>query len=508
MKKNGKDKNQLTELRRSEIKKFNNAEDESGEVSGKRRLGFDFTYLFSALLAAAVALASVGLVLYFGYHFVKSLSTDVTASPAYDVTESEYRRATGYIFRSESVIESSLSGTPDYLTEDGERIGIGEGICDLYAAITDDVRLRISEIDREIALIEASLGTGVVQTGLPEALRDAGEDYSEIMDLLARGEYVDAAALSDSFLSALGRIELLEKGPDEAKARLASLEAERASLISTYGKRTGSISSDSVGYFFRDCDGYESLFDPKLLSDITVGSFASLIAGDPESTDSAIGKMIDDPKWYLCVPLSAADSKGFAEGEKYRIIFNDNGARTLSMTLESLVLDLDDYDGDGDRAEALLIFWSKEMPKNFKYLRLQDVSIELARYSGYRIPLTAVRYYDGMTGVYTINGGYVFFRQIKVIYEGNGYVIAADYSDAEPGKPLTYTALGFSDHGKIDDYASLHAFADEHGFEKKIYDNGGIPVPKGQTLRYFYHLDDLEQVILTGKDLYHGKALD
>ncbi|MBR4033836.1 MAG: hypothetical protein IKJ04_03420, partial [Clostridia bacterium] len=92
MKKNGKDKNQLTELRRSEIKKFNNAEDERGKVSGKRHLGFDFTYLFSALLAAAVALASVGLVLYFGYHFVKSLSTDVTASPAYDVTESEYRR--------------------------------------------------------------------------------------------------------------------------------------------------------------------------------------------------------------------------------------------------------------------------------------------------------------------------------------------------------------------------------------------------------------------------------
>ncbi len=508
MRKNGKDKNQLTELRRSDIKKLNNAEDESGEASGKRRLGFDFSYLFSALLAAAVALASVGLVLYFGYHVVNSLSSDVTTAPAYDITESEYRRATGYIFRSERVISGGFSGTPDYLIDDGERVGIGEGICDLYAAITDDVRLRIDEIDRELSLIEASLGTGVVQTGLPEALRDAGEDYGEIMDLLARGEYRDASALSDSFLAALGRIELLENGTDAAKARKTALEAERASLISAYGRKTGSVSSDSVGYFFRDCDGYETLFDPKLLSDLTVGGFASLIEGEPEKTDPAIGKMIDDPKWYICVPLSAADSKGFSEGEKYNIVFNDNGARTLSMTLERLVLDLDDYDGDGDRAEALLIFWTKEMPKSFKYLRLQDVSIELARYRGYRIPLTAVRYYDGMTGVYTLSGGYVFFRQIKVIYEGNGYVIAADYADAEPGKPLTYTSLGFSDHGKIDDYASLHAYAEECGWEKKIYDNGGIPVPKGRTLRYFYHLDDLEQVILTGKDLYHGKALD
>ena len=92
--------------------------------------------------------------------------------------------------------------------------------------------------------------------------------------------------------------------------------------------------------------------------------------------------------------------------------------------------------------------------------------------------------------------------------ESDGYCIAADYADAEPGKPLTYTALGFSDSGKLDDYSSLHAFAEGLGLEKTVYDNGGIPVIKDQALRYFYHLGDLEQIILTGKDLYHGKALD
>lgn len=506
MKNKGKDKNQLAEVRHSDITKFNNADSRSAEA-GKKRLGFDLSYLFSALLVIAVAIASVGLVFYFGYHLVDLLSPDVTTAPAFDITESEYRRATGYIFRSEQVLDSGISGTPDYKTDDGERIGIGEAICDVYAAITDEVRLRIDEIDREIALLEASMSTGVVQTGLPEALADANSSYSEIMKLLSRGEYRDAAALSDSFLVSLNRINLLQNGADEAKARVDALKAERSSLIASYGKKMGTLTSESVGYFFRDCDGYEEIFDPALLGDMTVGGFAELIKSDP-SDIRAVGKMIDDPKWYLCVPLGSADAKGFAEGEVYNIIFNDNGARTIGMTLERLVLDLDDHDGDGDRAEALLIFWTKEMPKDFTYLRLQDVSIELARYSGYRIPLTAVRYYDGMTGVYTLNGGYVFFRQIDVLYEGNGYVIAADYADAEPGKPLTYTALGFSDYGKFDDYASLHALAEERGWEKKIYDNGGIPVVKGQTLRYFYHLDDLEQVILTGKDLYHGKALD
>ncbi len=507
MKKNEKDKSLIASKRRSDIQKFNKA-DGKRKNAGKKRFGFDFNYLFSALLAGAVALASVGLVFYFGYHFVRSLTYDVTTATAYDITESEYRRATGYIFRSDAAVITHSSGTPDYKKPDGARVGIEEELCDIYSTVSEDVRTRISEIDREIELIESSLGTGVIHTGLPEALAESKENYAELLRLLAKGDYSSAAALSDSFLSSLQRIDVLERGGDDAEARLAILKGERSSLISTYGKKTATLKSKSVGYFFRDCDGYESIFDPALLGEMTVGTFKELVGTEPADVSDAIGKMVSDPKWYLCIPLESDAADGFTEGKKYNIVFNDNGARSLEMTLERLVLDLDDHDGDGDRAEALLIFMSKEMPREFSYLRVQDVSVELAEYSGYRIPITALRYHEGMTGVYTLAGGYVMFRQIDVIYEGSGYVIAADYSVAEPGKPLTYTCLGFDEDGKLDDYSSLHKFAEERGWEKKIYDNGGIPVPKGDTLRYFYHLDDLEQIILTGKDLYHGKALD
>lgn len=507
MKKNEKNKSLIASQRRSDIQKFNKA-DGKRKAAGKRSLGFDLNYLFSAILAGAVALASLGLVLYFGYHFVRSLTTDVTTATAYDITESEYRRATGYIFRSDADVLTHPSGTPDYKKPDGARVGIEEELCDIYSSVSDDVRSRISEIDREIALIESSLGTGVVQTGLPEALAESKNNYAEILRLIAQGDYSSAATLSDSFLSSLQRIDVLENGGNEAEARLAILRGERSSLISTYGNKTATVKSQSVGYFFRDCDGYENIFTPDLLGEMTVGSFAELVMTEPADVSDAVGKMISDPKWYLCIPLESDAADGFTEGKKYNIVFNDNGAICLEMTLERLVLDLEDHDGDGDRAEALLIFMSKEMPINFSYLRVQDVSVELAEYSGYRIPVSALRYHEGMTGVYTLAGGYVMFRQIDVIYEGNGYVVAADYSVAEPGKPLTYTCLGFDEDGKLGDYKSLHSFAEERGWEKKIYDNGGIPVPKGDTLRYFYHLDDLEQIILTGKDLYHGKALD
>lgn len=508
MKKKQKSKNPLAPIRQNEVIEYRKPTGIRAQAAQSKRIGFDFSYLFSALLAIAVATASVGLVFYFAYHLINSFHSDVTTSPAYDITESEYRRASGYIFRSETALESDVSGIPDYKTDDGARVGIGDGICDIYSSVTDEVRLRVEEIEREIAILEAVIGNGVVQTGLPEALADANAYYNEIMEHLSKGEYRDAANISDSFLVALNRITYLENGSEEAKSKIYALKAEKSSIMSSYGEISATITSDSVGYFFRECDGYESVFVPDVLQNITLGSFFELASREPVLSDKAIGKMIDDPKWYVCVPLGAEDAEGFIEGNNYNIIFNDNGAMTLKMSLERLVLDIEDYDGDDNRAEALLVFSTKEMPRNFSYLRIQDVSIELAVYSGYRIPLTAVRYYDGMTGVYTLNGGYVFFRQIDVIYEGQGYCIAADYSVAEPGKPLTYTALGFSENGKLDDYASLHQFAEERGWEKKIYDNGGIPLARGCTFEYYYHLDDLEQVILTGKDLYHGKALD
>ena len=389
MKKQGKDKVSLASVRRSDITKVN-----SGRTDEKkeRKIGFDFSYLFSALLTLAVAAASAGLVLYFGYHTVRTFTTDVTTTPAYDVTENEYRRGVGYIFRGENPIRTNVEGTPDYQVADGERIAAGELICHLYSSIDDDTRKRISEIDREIALLESIVDTGVIETGLPEALAAADSRYAEIMRLLSEGRYADAAVISESFLSALGRIDVLENGMGDIKNQISMLYAERSGLVAAYGKKTGSVNADSVGYFFRDCDGYEAIFDPKLLGNITLGEFAELTAQTPADTSGCVGKMLDNPKWYLCLPFDSEKARGFEEGRDYNITFNDNGGKVLTMDLERLVLDLDDHDEDGDRAEALLIFSTSEMPRGFTYSRTQDVSIEYASYHGYRIPLSSVRY--------------------------------------------------------------------------------------------------------------------
>ena len=489
---------------RSGLIKFNSERAQKGE---RKKVGFDVAYLFSAILTIAVAVFSVGLVIYFGYHLVDVFTEDVTYSPSYPITETEYRRGEGYIFRDELIIVTDSEGTPDYKTDDGVKLGIGEHICDLYASVSSEARERIAEINSRLSLLEMSLGSGVVKEGIPEALRDSNQKYDEIMAFLSEQDYSGAARLSDTLLSSLLRLGFLENGADALNLEISNLKSEKNMLLATYGKVNDSIYADQVGYFFRDGDGYESIFDPSLLDDITIEEFSALIAREPNDVSNAIGKIVMETKWYLTIPFDGESAQGFTDGKKYNIVFHDNDSRKLSMTLERTVLDLDDHDADGDRAEALLIFSTTNMPSDFRYLRRQSVSVEAAEYNGYRIPITAVRYYDGMTGVYVLAGGHVLFRQIDILYEASGYCIAALYSDAEPGKPLTYNVLGYEDRSFIGTYA-VESMAESLGLTKTDYYNGGIPVSKGRSLRYFYHLNDLEQIILTGKDLHHGKALD
>jgi hypothetical protein len=481
----------------------------SASRGGERaRIGFDFSYFFSSLAAIAVALLSVGLVLYFGYHLVKNFTNDVETAFPQKVSETQYREGEGYIIRDEIPVRTTISGTPDYAVFDGERVALGERLCSLYDSLPEDARAQIEAIDREIALLEASIDPGVVSGGLPAATASVSEKYALVMKYLGRGEYEKAAALADSLRAAMNHVEWLVGNTDDLSLRVSVLLGERSELLASYGRNMGTINSSSPGYFFTECDGYEGVFSTKVLDGLTVGSFAELISTERASTEGCVGKLVGDPVWYVAVPLSGEDADGFEAGKRYNVLFSDNKNQSISMKLERVVLDIEDHDSDGDRKEAVLVFSTKEMPRDFEYIRVQNIHIEYATYDGYRVPMSAVHYYKGMVGVYAQNGGYILFRRISPIYEGDGYYIVNDYSTAEPGLPKTYPCLGFSDFGCFDDYRTLEDMAERHGWERKNYDNGGVGVVMGQSLEYYYHLSEHEQMVTFGRELYHGKALN
>lgn len=470
------------------------------ENGAKKPPRLDFSYIFTALVQIAVALGAMAVVVYFGYHMLSTFSEPVTTAPAYTVTHSAYTNSTAYVIRDEAPIKSSLSsGFAVYRVDDGERVGKGEILCDVYSAAEEALREQMRALDAEIALLEGILSASATSGSITAVGESVSADYTALMSALGGGDLAAAAKLSDALRSSLSALAVLSGEAGGISTRLTELKTERAAALTMLGGSIGKVGAPSIGYFFSDCDGYEGVFTAELIEKFTAEAFYAAINASP-SSDSYVGKIVNSPKWHVATPVSLAESENYSVGKTYRLTFPDNGGCSFEMTLEKLVLD-----NDGG---AVLLFSSSDLPSDFTYLRAQQVRIEYQVFEGYRIPVEAVRRYDGMTGVYTLHGGYVYFRRINVLYEGEGFYVVSKFSSLPSDKPKTYKVVGFDPDGALDDFASLEAEAERLGLKETVYENGGTPVKYGYSLPYFYYLADLEEVILVGNDLYHGKVLN
>lgn len=466
---------------------------------GEGKKYFDWEYFFNALTHIVIAIGALALVVYFSYHLVDTLTDTVSTAAVCAVTETEYRVADAYLIRDEVPVNSKYAGLADYRIKDGGRVAAGEKICSVYPDATPQTRARIDRIDREIALLEKSVTEGTVTMGMKDTAEKTNESYAQIMKRLASGDYTGAAEMADWFRTYLDRFAYLSGSGDQISTRLSLLISERSAEVASMGTPAGNVTAPKAGYFYSSCDGYEAAFSALLKNEITPADFAAAATSSPADISGTVGKLVSGSAWYIAVSAPAEDFRGFTAGKEYNITFTAGKGTEVSMKLEQYTVT--------DDGSVFMVFSSSRIPENMVWSRRQAVKIEYAVYDGYRVPVGAVHSYEGMTGVYTLHGGYVYFRRINIVYEGEGYFIVSRYADVEPGKPDIYYVLGFDPEGGIGTLTHLRKFAKDRGLTEKTHSPSAIPVVRGKTFLHYYYLDELENMIIKGKDLYHGKVL-
>jgi hypothetical protein len=71
----------------------------------------------------------------------------------------------------------------------------------------------------------------------------------------------------------------------------------------------------------------------------------------------------------------------------------------------------------------VVLFVCEKMPVGFDYTRMQPASIASVQYTGYEIPLSAVRVLHGYEGVYTAGESELEFKRIHIIYKKDDMVL-------------------------------------------------------------------------------------
>ena len=398
----------------------------------RKRMG---TERVKALLSAGFTVLMLGIIGFAIYQVARHVTVGLNTLRTQEITDESYVSLELYIFRDEQPLYAEGSNLYLYDVGNGERIGVGDSFGTAYrvedAAAAAELQARLNAYGDRIALLRELGGTGT-----PADARDTADavdrDYLGLLGAAGRGDLSAVAGYADSMLDGLGRYDVITGA--SGSQSIAALKAERDALIQGIPV-VSSMATDTSGYFYYHCDGYESVFAYDTAMTMTPAEFKDMTAMQAYAVaEGVVGKMVYSTVWYAATYIPLSDSaievfqQGIASGKTYVMRCGDSAGTELHMTIERLV---------PDEGGALVVFSSQDMPRGFDFSRRITVETVAYETSGYRIPVEAVvtlhsrKTGEDVTGVYILAGNVVEFRKISIYVRRDGYIIAETYEDVK-----------------------------------------------------------------------------
>ncbi len=391
----------------------------------------DTQYLKSVLKYIASAVLCLILIAYIIYHLTGELRTDIRTTPATLTTFESTFTSKVTILRNETLVYSPIEGDISYLYNDGDKVANGALLAEIYPSGADhEISKRIVELDRAIRLLESS--------NMSDAEKRTDTESTDILirnhlyDLLDAADSSDiskADNISDELLIQLNKRRIITKFIPNFNKQIELLKAERDALSASLPTSESSVSSETSGYFYSSVDGYETILSSANISRMTYNDYLNLASQSPKeftNTENGhpIGKLVTDYLWYIACEIDISELHNYETGSSYNIKFPYNNDTTLTTDLYRIL-------SVAGSKTAVLIFRTGILPEDFSYLRHQTVQIVKESYTGYRVPISAVRVVNGKAGVYILQGSKVLFKRIDPLYEQDGYLIVAERDESK-----------------------------------------------------------------------------
>ena len=371
-------------------------------------------------------LVCLGVAVYFGYQSLRYLDDPLTTTAAYGYTVDETISASGYVVRSERVLEDEAGGLLRLARSEGERVSVGGTVASVYA---DQASL---DRQNEIDALEARIGQlEYVQSASLSYEASAKLDSQIAQDLLTvraalAGGRLDTVESRGGELRALVMKRDYTYSGDDLDGQLESLRQELKELRRQAAGTTRRISAPVSGLYSAVVDGYETVLTPESVLEM---SPSQLSAVQPDgAAGSHVGKLILGDSWYYAASLRAGEIKDLREAGSISLRFSKDVARDLDVTIQSVSWE--------ENGRSVVVFQGKYDLAQLTLLRQQTAEVILNTMSGIRVPQEALRVVprtvtdeDGRetevqtTGVYCVVGVTAVFKPVEVLYSGEGFVL-------------------------------------------------------------------------------------
>ncbi len=359
---------------------------------------------------------------------IRYMSSPLTTQKAVYGTYEEAVYTDCYFVRDEIVYAAGTSGTVYNHFSDGMRAGKNVLISTVYSGnVSEDVLRQLNTIDKKIENIRKSSVT--VNVGNDEAnVENRIESYKHgIIASAVDNDIRSVRAYTDAISSVREGVQGLT-ATDNVNMLLRQKEAEEARI----GGNKQEIYSESAGVFSTVLDGMEHILTPDKVREYTVADYNNIAAGDTKTANQtqvdrgdSICKIVNNHKWYVLCAISSNRVSDKEIGTSVTMRFdNIPGAEVLGR-----IVNVSKSQG----GKSVVMIESSQYVEGAYSMRTSPMELIFKSYSGYVVPINAIRNKEGVKGVLGRRNNVEDFYPCQVIYtdENAEYVIIKTPEEAE-----------------------------------------------------------------------------
>lgn len=348
------------------------------------------------------------------YFMLDEQYTTETALP-YSATDSII--FDGVCLRDEKVITYIGSGVLSYCVPDGGKLAGGSEIAFIYGKESDIlVNREIADLQGRLEILKKIQNPGTVEAAQPKIVSSLIEDkYKEISAIIERGELEKLDSSREELLVLLSTMQIISGEASDFSGAIAQVEAQIMSLKDRQVEPSGTITAEESGYFVSVTDGLEGELNTSSASDITSDQIDAILSREASSPPNAMGKLIESYKWKIAGVIDNS-MKNFSGGDRVNI--------RVSGVSEDFTATIEEIRDTDDLTKSVIIISCSRLTGELAALRSPKIEIHKSNYDGIKVPRSAIRFENGLKGVYVKRGETAVFRKIEVIFESADYIIS------------------------------------------------------------------------------------
>jgi len=330
-------------------------------------------------------------------------------------------KGTALLVRDEVVLPDITQPYYSLTRSDGEKVASGDHYARIFSSSAESIAY-----NEQLSMQTVYDRLSAIHTTFHEnyELSEINQDIQSLLTIRPNpGQNCSASAVAS-----------LDLGNILAKRYYAlSDEANLEDVLNYYNMRLasssesyGTLLTTSVGgYYSSTADGFEAILNMENASNISCKEVQKYIS-DPAAHTNAFascpGRIVTDYRWKFLLPSSAEDAKDLKLNKRYQVSIMGN---RISATLTSVSPEIEGM--------VVLEFTSSADIGKYSAYRTADVTVVIEEYTGYRIPIDAMRMIDGKTGVFCLQGYAARYVEVDILWKTDRYYIVDADLTSEDG---------------------------------------------------------------------------